>query len=469
MEDTVNVAVSQFFWKTLFDEHKLASQLLSISTKPDGVSFNNVGQFGEVSFKCHPASKPGDNFMSDTFIGTATTQEGTSFRTFIKILPTNTLMRDFAYNSGSHQREMSMYTEFFDLLCDLRSEKGVSNIDLSIDVPHVYYTYLEEKVDNEIDGSGTCILMEDVVASGFRMVDKHGGCDDDHVRLTLRSLSKYHALTISGLKKWKNEDGKVIYPEEAQFLTGKTFYDEAASMYKDFMIQVLTRLEINGRQDLADFINEICNTKLPEILPPDTFENVGPLACILHGDYWCNNMLFKYEDSENSMKPTEAKMVDFQLSRMGHPLFDLLYFLYSSTLPELRKEHMVSWLSFYFNTLVEYLKKLEFELTDYTFEDFMVDYKKKSIALMLLAANIIITVLDKTTVNQMDQMAKFVKENPDSDDECEKNAMGFSSKMTEKVEKYIKSLPPYLGEPSVNHRLIKLIEEVMELNEIEMK
>jgi len=430
MEDTVNVAVSQFFWKTLFDEHKLASQLLSISTKPDGVSFNNVGQFGEVSFKCHPASKPGDNFMSDTFIGTATTQEGTSFRTFIKILPTNTLMRDFAYNSGSHQREMSMYTEFFDLLCDLRSEK---------------------------------------VASGFRMVDKHGGCDDDHVRLTLRSLSKYHALTISGLKKWKNEDGKVIYPEEAQFLTGKTFYDEAASMYKDFMIQVLTRLEINGRQDLADFINEICNTKLPEILPPDTFENVGPLACILHGDYWCNNMLFKYEDSENSMKPTEAKMVDFQLSRMGHPLFDLLYFLYSSTLPELRKEHMVSWLSFYFNTLVEYLKKLEFELTDYTFEDFMVDYKKKSIALMLLAANIIITVLDKTTVNQMDQMAKFVKENPDSDDECEKNAMGFSSKMTEKVEKYIKSLPPYLGEPSVNHRLIKLIEEVMELNEIEMK
>ena len=47
--------------------------------------------------------------------------------------------------------------------------------------------------------------------------------------------------------------------------------------------------------------------------------------------------------------------------------------------------------------------------------------------------------------------------------------MGFSSKMTEKLEKYMKSLPPYLGEPSVNHRLIKLIEEVMELNEIEMK
>ena len=56
-----------------------------------------------------------------------------------------------------------------------------------------------------------------------------------------------------------------------------------------------------------------------------------------------------------------------------------------------------------------------------------------------------------------------------TDDECEKNAMGFSSKMTEKLEKYMKSLPPYLGEPSVNHRLIKLIEEVMELNEIEMK
>ena len=77
---------SQLFWKTLFGENEIASQLPFISTKKEGVSFTDVGQFGEVNFKCHPASKLGDNFMSDTFIGMATTQDGTNFRTFIKVV-----------------------------------------------------------------------------------------------------------------------------------------------------------------------------------------------------------------------------------------------------------------------------------------------------------------------------------------------------------------------------------------------
>ena len=81
-----NIEVDKLFWKTLLEKNKIASQLPSISTKEEGVSFTDVGQFGEVNFKCHPASKPGDNFLSDTFIGTATTQDGTSFRTFIKVI-----------------------------------------------------------------------------------------------------------------------------------------------------------------------------------------------------------------------------------------------------------------------------------------------------------------------------------------------------------------------------------------------
>lgn len=79
-----NIIVSTFFWQMLFEENQIASKLISISTEPDGVIFN-VGQFGEVTFKCYPASKPGDNFMSETFIGTATISDGTSFRTFIKV------------------------------------------------------------------------------------------------------------------------------------------------------------------------------------------------------------------------------------------------------------------------------------------------------------------------------------------------------------------------------------------------
>ena len=147
---------------------------------------------------------------------------------------------------------------------------------------------------------------------------------------------------------------------------------------------------------------------------PGTIENSGPLACVLHGDYWGNNMLFKYEDTDNPTKPTAVKMVDFQIARIGHPVTDLLYYFYTSTLPEVRKEHLTSWLSFYFNTLMMYLKKLEVEIANYTLDDFMADYKERSIAMAITSGNVLITVLDKESVSHLDKIGKFIDENVDS-------------------------------------------------------
>lgn len=42
----------------------------------------------------------------------------------------------------------------------------------------------------------------------------------------------------------------------------------------------------------------------------ETLESSGPLVCIVHGDYWNNNMLLKYEDGI----PVSLRMLDFQLS-----------------------------------------------------------------------------------------------------------------------------------------------------------
>ena len=80
----------KLFWKTLFQQEKIASKMHSISAIEEGVSFDNVGQFGKIHFHCRPASVLGDNFMSDTFIVTATTDDGGSFRGFIKVqIPPN--------------------------------------------------------------------------------------------------------------------------------------------------------------------------------------------------------------------------------------------------------------------------------------------------------------------------------------------------------------------------------------------
>ena len=74
----------------------------------------------------------------------------------------------------------------------------------------------------------------------------------------------------------------------------------------------------------------------------------------------------------------DLKMVDFQLVRYGHPLNDLLYFFYTSTLPELREKHLIGLFRHYFDILCSKLDLLEVEI-NFTWQEFLAEYKKRSI------------------------------------------------------------------------------------------
>ena len=46
--------------------------------------------------------------------------------------------------------------------------------------------------------------------------------------------------------------------------------------------------------------------------------------------------------------------------------------------------------------------------------------------------------------------------------------LGYSRRFEEKVKKYMDSQPPYTGNPVVNLRFEKLIDEVLELNGVSL-
>ena len=77
-------------------------------------------------------------------------------------------------------------------------------------------------------------------------------------------------------------------------------------------------------------------------------------------------------------RPVAVKMVDFQMTRLGHPMEDLLYFFYTSTLHELREQHLLGLLRHYFDILCQKLNILDVQL-DFTWEEFLSEYKKRSI------------------------------------------------------------------------------------------
>lgn len=93
MADIKSLADKQQFWKVLFEEKRIAPQLITLATEhgKDGVTYE-LQQYGKVHLVVQAASALGDNFMSDTFIAKARVQghnasdnSSKTLSTFIKV------------------------------------------------------------------------------------------------------------------------------------------------------------------------------------------------------------------------------------------------------------------------------------------------------------------------------------------------------------------------------------------------
>ncbi|KAI9561521.1 hypothetical protein GHT06_012480 [Daphnia sinensis] len=456
----------QLFWRTLFESKKLAAQLASLATNHvDGITYEDMPQYGKVHVVAQSGSNLGDNFQSDTFIVTARLLRGQSedpvdvLSTFIKVLPSNFLLRKSAYESRVHHREINMYHHFFALLREMHADQPIP-----LDVPDCYYTHLEEVVKGETDGSGTCILLEDLKSENYRMADKVRGADYRHCHTALTSLAHYHALTLSAVRKWKDPSTGELsnMPPVAKFvLEEKSMYDAGIiKILQDFSVSIVNFAKDMDRPDVVEWLTDI-QQRMPEIVLVDNLESSGPLACILHGDFWNNNMLFKYaeqthhieEDTERASAdiPVSLRMLDFQLSRIGHPLSDVLYFMYTSTVPELRERYMLVLLRYYFDTLTTDLRLLGISLDNYTWQDFLEDYKKRSLMWMLMGVMIVSMTQNKKVVTSLQDL--------DAEEQLKEPKPG------RKWNDYKNMMATYVlsDSPALSDRILKLILEAKAL------
>ena len=189
-------------------------------------------------------------------------------------------------------------------------------------------------------------------------------------------------------------------------------------------------------------------------------QECGPLTCVLHGDFWLNNMLFKSADACK-----QFRMVDFQLSRIGHPLEDILYFLYTSTLPEFREMHMENLLNHYYNMLTCSLERLGINIMEegYTMDKFMQDYRKKSVPCMVIALWVIGLTIDSSVVTSLED---------DEKQSLETNAQtrpndetGDKTLEINKEDKLLLSAEKLLGNRNVTGRILGLVLQVKKLQE----
>lgn len=239
---------------------------------------------------------------------------------------------------NAYQREILMYDEIFFKLRQFQDEYFVEN---GFNNVAKLYGFCKE-INDEF------LILENLRENGFQLFDRKKQMGPEHVELVLKTYGKFHALSYA-LKELK--------PELFQELKGKLFpvfekmEEEKARMYIERMTAVAFKAVGDNEKavsGLKRFFSGIEKLLLASIFGEN--EN----SVIKHGDCWCNNLMFKYQDSSNI--PSDIRLLDWQLAGIGSPILDISYFFYSCSSDEVIQNYK-KYLESYYDSVVQTLKQ----------------------------------------------------------------------------------------------------------------
>ncbi|XP_065571953.1 uncharacterized protein LOC136034604 isoform X4 [Artemia franciscana] len=437
------LTLPEYFWNELFaingtiSVSKKMEQILDGSLKSDGKDGYYIDIDGiEIKVTVDRGSKLGDGYACDTYAITVAHPDGRVNEAFAKLLPQLPSQREFVSSVGIQEREIKIYKYFHSAIRSLIKEHGLEE-ELQLLVPKMIFTNTGTSASNESSGveenkEEAILVMENLKKQGFTSVDKRAGVPLPCVKLALSSLAMYHAAASALLRK----AGRGKKPEGLEWLFENLKVDGDA-----FIFQMLpARLQLVrslGATELANKVEKLIKNPI-KLSDYEALGVFGPMETIIHGDFWSNNMMFKLGDND---KPSDFRMIDWQASRVEHPVADISYFILANTTSEFRKSHLKEVLTEYYSKHVSYLSKFGHDLTDYSFEKFMEEYNKNMFKGFLLALIVVPGVMLQPT-----EVSKIMA---DINNELEKKDMSSEEKLTLMGDLFNQKLPEVMRQDNI--------------------
>lgn len=224
------------------------------------------------------AKSKGDNYGSEIWRVKVKHQSG-EINVFVKIAINDEQHRNLVNSEKTFKNEATFYTTVFPTLDQLQREKQVNQPFL---IPKCYATSLKEGEE--------ALALEDLKAAGFEMCDRKKPLDEAQIALVLKQYGKLHALS-SALRDQNPQIFKGISSSVTD-LSALFFHNLADCFKMQALInaEMLERFSLTAESEVARNVAE----KLEEILTIPC-EPDDPYAVLIHGDCWCNNMMFKYD------------------------------------------------------------------------------------------------------------------------------------------------------------------------------
>lgn len=146
------------------------------------------------------------------------------------------------------------------------------------------------------------------------------------------SLARFHGLTAALYQK----DSQLIERVGKSWSFHENESEESKRYNKQFTKSSLTEMCKTVESLGCARYAEIIRGKIDSVYETlqKQFKPSGELKVLNHGDCWSANVLFKYDDFNEVV---DAKLVDFQMIRVGTFAQDVIKFWWSSTRQDVRE------------------------------------------------------------------------------------------------------------------------------------
>ncbi|KPJ00871.1 hypothetical protein RR46_01350 [Papilio xuthus] len=310
------------------------------------ITIDNIAK--EIGYENHEVSvrefhTGGANYTSRLYHIMLSTPKHEDLKLFAKVAATAEEVRKM-YPFQIFDTEIYVYTKLLKRYRELENENGIEKQNRLTTTKFYGFSkvYLYET-----------LVMEDMVAKGFKTYDRFKSIDWQHASQAVFELAKFHALSIAIRDKDSEEFDNLtsnfgLLFDGVQF---KTFFDIA---YKS----ALSAIKEEHRQRLTDFFNK---------QDFDFYNKPIRYPVLTHGDYRPSNLMYKvYEDGKLDIVP-----LDYQGCQISSPLRDLMYFIFSGTDGVFRARYYRQLLDSYYSELNKALRRLHVDPEKvYSKEDF---------------------------------------------------------------------------------------------------
>lgn len=232
----------------------------------------------------------------------------------------------------------------------------------------------------------TILALEDLNSIGYRLSSARLDLDSDHLRLMAKKIATYHAVSFA--MKIRNDPtltklsaGLIPFHYKSETQGDLMSYKHLCPLsFKRFFNYVSSTSK--HRTDEA-FLMNISNLR-PRVendflsIMEDFLKTDHDFAAVLHGDYYRNNVMFKYENDI----PIDLRMFDFQEVRYASIAIDLSIFMFMHVNAKLKPLLWDELLLLYHETLIVSLvdilkcEKDDERLERFSFHKFIEHFKK---------------------------------------------------------------------------------------------